>query len=316
MRNPLQVPITEMTQKVKKVSIKKITLLGNDFLLHHAAPEFTTRCSSCVQTPSRGTCFGAHLHVTLPLSYQPAAQLELSTRERTAATLSPHRRRCSPRFSRPRTASALLAALLLHLSASGRRRYPNLRCAANTGLTAAANTSAPPQRRSSMTPKSGKKARGGTAHRHALCDRGRSASSALPRTLRERERLHGRCPRNAPEPSGATPATLTCPAAPVASPNMEERDALPEGKVLLSAPPAPRKTTLPMVPRARPVGRAVGSVAPAPWERRDRWRCALRLRWRLCCSRSWSGPSSPSCPSRCRGSWSVSSQTSRARSMG
>lgn len=76
------------------------------------------------------------------------------------------------------------------------------------------------------------------------------------------------------------------------------------------------KLRFPWFRGARPVGRAVGSVAPAPCARRERWRPALRPRWRPCCSRSWSGPSSPSCPSRCRESWSVFWQISRARSMG
>lgn len=155
-----------------------------------------------------------------PLNYQPAAQLELNTTTRTAAVPSPRHRRHPPRFSRLRTASAPLDALLLHLSASGRRRSPGLWCAANTGRTAAADTSASPQRRISMTLKSGIKARGGTARRHVLCGRGFSTLSVLPRMLRERERLHGRSPRNVPEPPSATAATLTRPAATVTSPNV------------------------------------------------------------------------------------------------
>lgn len=169
-----------MTQQVNQISIRKITLPSNDLLPHHSAPQLTARRSSCVQSPSRRTCFVAQSHVTAPLSYQPAAQLELGTTTRTAAIPSPHRCRRSPRFSRPRTASALLAALLLHLSASGRRRSRSLRYAANIRRTAAAATSASPQRRTSMTLKSGKKARGGTARRHVLCGRGFSTLPALP----------------------------------------------------------------------------------------------------------------------------------------
>uniref|UniRef100_G1MQY3 Nucleoprotein TPR n=2 Tax=Meleagris gallopavo TaxID=9103 RepID=G1MQY3_MELGA len=93
------------------------------------------------------------------------------------------------------------------------------------------------------------------------------ASAPCPhsRTLRERERLRGRSPRNAPEPPSSIAATLTRPATAVASPNVAERAALPEAKVLVSAPPAPWKTTFPMVPRG-----------PARQPRgRERCACAL-----------------------------------------
>lgn len=103
---------------------------------------------------------------------------------------------------------------------------------------------------------------------------------------------------------------------------MAERMALPETEVLSGAPLLAWKTTLPMIPRGAAHLHAHAAMRrPNPCARRGRWRLgrkAQRLlpRWRLCCSRSWSGPSSLSCPSRCRGSWSGSWPISRARSTG